>query len=203
VGGIGRAGVVLLMARVTQRAIQIVVIVHVAVGALPRWNRVRPGQREAGAGVVECRIQPGSCVMALVAALREVRCHVVGIRGSLVVLQVTAHAGRGGQVVVVVDVTIGALPRRNCMHARQREPGAVMVERRIQPGSRVVALIAALRKVRRHVIGIRCSLVILQVTGHTSGAGEVVIVVHVAVGALPRWNCVHAGQREGCERVIE
>ena len=59
-----------------------------------------------------------------------------------------------------------------------------------------MALIAALREVRRHVIGIRRALVILQVAGDASGAREVVIVVDVAIGALPRRNRVHAGQRE-------
>jgi len=153
--------------------------------------------------VVESSIQPGSRVVALITALRKVRRHVVGIRGSLVILQVTAHAGRGGQVVVVVDVAVAALPRWNRVRPGQRESGAVVIERRIQPGGRVVALITALRKVRRHMIGIRCALVVLQVTGHTSGAGEVVIVVQVAVSALPRWHCVHTGEGEGCERVIE
>src|SRR5271157_3631695 len=100
-------------------------------------------------------------------------------------------------------MAIGALPRRNGMHAGQRESGAVVIERRIQPGGRVVALITALRKVRRDVIGIRGSLVILQVAADAGRGGEVVVVVDVAIGALPRWNCVHAGQGESCEGVIK
>lgn len=115
----------------------------------------------------------------------------------------TGDAGGAGQVVIVIDVTIGALPRRNGMHAGQREAGAVVIEACVQPGGSAVAGAAHLWEVRRHVIGIRRALVVLQVTGHTSGAGEVVIVVNVAIGALPRWSCVHASQGEGCEGVIE
>ena len=99
--------------------------------------------------------------MALVAGLREIRADVIGIRRSLVVLQVTAHAGRGIEAVVVVDVAIGASPRRNRVQSSKGEPGAVVIERGIEPGAGAVALVAGLREVRRDVIGIRGSLVVL------------------------------------------
>ena len=83
---------------------------------------------------------------------------------GVVVGLVTTHAGRGGEVVVVIDVTISTLPRRHGVRAGQREPGGVVVEGCIQPAGGVVALLAGLREVRRHVIRIRRALEILQVT---------------------------------------
>lgn len=78
-----------------------------------------------------------------------------------------------------------------------------MVEGRIQPGGRVVALVAGLRKIRRDMIRVRRSLEIFQVTGDAGGAGQVVIVIDVAIATLPRWNRVHAGEGEGCRVVVE
>ena len=135
--------------------------------------------------------------------MRKARGNVTGIGCSLIVLKVTSDAGGAGQVVIVVHVAIGALAGWNRVRPSQRESGAVVIERRIQPGGRVVALITALRKVRRDVIGIRGSLVILQVAADAGRGGQVVVVVDVAIGALPRRNCMHAGQGEGCEGVIE
>ena len=58
---------------------------------------------------------------------------MIGIRRTLVILQVTGDAGRAVQVVVIVDVAIGALPRRHGVHSRQRERGQRMVKRRVRP----------------------------------------------------------------------
>jgi len=77
-----------------------------------------------------------------------------------------------------------------------------VVEGRIQPGGCVVARVAGLREVRSHVTWIRCSLIVLQVTRGTGRAGQVVVVVDVAIGALTRRHGVHAGQRESCQRMI-
>jgi len=71
------------------------------------------------------------------------------------------HAGGAGQVVVVVHVTIRTLSRRDRMRTGQGESGAAVVERGIQPGSRVVTLVAGLREVRAHVIRIGRALKIL------------------------------------------
>ncbi len=72
--------------------------------------------------------------MALVAGLREIRGHVVRIRGALIVLEVATHTGGRRQVVVVVDMAVGALTRRHGVQASEREAGAVVVECRVQPG---------------------------------------------------------------------
>ena len=51
-------GVVLHVARGARRVREGVVVVHVAVRALPRRSRVRPGQRESCAVVIERSIEP-------------------------------------------------------------------------------------------------------------------------------------------------
>ena len=71
--------------------------------------------------------------MALIARLGETRGDVIRIGRSLKVLQVATNAGRGGQVVVVVHVAIGTLPRRHSVQAGKREGRGVMVERSIRP----------------------------------------------------------------------
>jgi hypothetical protein len=182
---------------------QVVVVINVAIRALPRRHRVRSDQREAGGVVVECRVQPGAGAVALLAGLREIRRHVIGIRRALKVIQVAGHARRAGQVVVVIDVAIGALARRHRVQSRQRKPGAVVIEGCVQPGAGAVALLAGLREIRRDVIRIRRALEILQVAGHARRTRQVVVVVDVAIGALPRRHGVKSGQLKPSSAVIE
>ena len=73
---------------------------------------------------------------------------MVRIGRPLIVLQVTAYARVRRQVVVVVDVTVGALARRNCVQSGERKVREAMVERCIRPRSDVVALLTGLRKAR-------------------------------------------------------
>src|SRR5947208_60028 len=97
--------------------------------------------------MVESRIQPIGSVMALLAGLREVRGDMIRIGRALVVLQVAAHARGGGDVVVVIHVTVGTLPRRHGVQARQRKTGGVVIESCVQPRGCVVTLLASLREV--------------------------------------------------------
>ena len=96
------------------------------------------------------------------------------------------HARRAGQVVVIVDVAISAGTWRNSVQAGEREPGGVVIKRSIQPGAGAVALLAGLREIRRHVIGIGRTLEIFQVAGHAGRAVQSVIIVNVAIGAEAR-----------------
>ena len=120
------------------RAREVVVIVHVALRALHR--RVRPGQREAGRGMVKIRIQPRGCAVALLTGLRESGTDVVRIRGAIEIIQVAAHARRirAGQVVIAIHVTLHAL--HGCVGAGQGEAGGGVVKVRAHPRCRVVAL---------------------------------------------------------------
>ena len=122
---------------------------------------MRTGECEAGAGMIKDGVRPRRGVMARIASLREVRAHVIGIRCALIIRQVASHAGRAVQTVIVIHVAIGASPRRDRVQAREREPCAGVVERRIHPVRGVVTRIAGLREIRCHVIRIGGALEIL------------------------------------------
>ena len=103
------------------------------IGAGARRHRVQSGQREPSAVVVERRVHPVAGAVALLAGLWEVRSRVVGIRGSLEILQVARHAPGAVQSVVVVDVTIGAGTWWHGMQSGERKPSAVVVKLGVHP----------------------------------------------------------------------
>ncbi len=200
-GIIGR-GVILLVARVALRTIQRVVVADVAIRTLARGHRVRSGQGETRGRVVKLAMAPKHRIVAAFASGRESSMGNRSPRPSIILL-VAGITRRAIERVIVVDMAIGALPWRCCVRSGQRESGAVVVERRILPGTGVVARTASLREVRTHVVWIRRTLVILQVTGNTSRVVQIVVVVHVAIGALPRRHGMHSGQRKGSQRMIK
>ena len=201
--GTGCALEIRQMATHARRSGNAVVVVDVAVCALPRWHRVHPRERKSSGVVVECRVCPVVRAMALLACLRETRGDVIGIRRTLEILQVAAHACVGANCVVVVDMAIGARTRRYSVHSREREIRKVVVEGRIHPGAGSVALVASLRKIRRNVIGIRRALEIFQVTSCASRTGQRVVAVDMAIGALTWRHGVQSGQREAGRGVVE
>ena len=90
-----------------------------------------------------------------------------------------------GQVVIVVDVTLGALHRG--VRTGQRESGGRVIEGRT--ASRLVVLWHCWQVCGNpdsHVIRIGRALKIRQVAGDASRvrAGQVVVVIDVALGAL-------------------
>lgn len=66
-----------------------------------------------------------------------------------------------------------------------------------------MALITSLRKGGGGVVRIVRSLIVLQVTSNTRGAGEIVVIIEVAVGALARGHGVPAGQWKSHNAVVE
>jgi len=128
---------------------------------------------------------------------------MVEIGRVLEIRQVTRDASSRGQVVVIVDVAIGTETRGHCVGARQREVHHRVIEGRRRPGNRGMALRAVRGEVCRHVVGIRRTLKIFQVAGNAGRAGQVVVVVGVAVDALAWRNGVSAGQRKSYGAVIK
>ena len=78
-----------------------------------------------------------------------------------------------------------------------------MIEDGIRPRTRVVALIACLRKASRNVVGVGSPLIVLQMTRHAGRARQGVVIVHMAIHALTGWDSVQAGQGETRTVVIE
>ncbi len=132
-----------------------------AIGAGSWRYGVQARQREPRGVVIKRGVQPCAGAVALLAGLRKIRCDVIGIGRALEVLQVASHASRARQVVVTVDMAIGAGTRWHGMQAGEREAGAVVIKSGIQPGAGGMALLASLREIRGDVIGISCALEVL------------------------------------------
>jgi len=90
--------------------------------------------------MVEGRRIPGRRGMALLAILRKTQCYVVGIRRPLKILQVAGHAGRVGDVVIVIDVALDT--GHGGVSAGQWESCGAVVELGVEPGVHTVALLA-------------------------------------------------------------
>jgi len=195
-------GVILLVTGEARRAIQRVVIVQMAISALARRDCVRAGQRKARRGVVELAIGPPHSVVTTLACCRESRVgHRAGRAG--VVLLVTREARRTVQRIVIINVAIRALTRRDGVSTGQWEPGAGVVERRAQPSCGVMAGAASLRKICGRMVWARRTGIVLLMAPVTRGAVQRVVAVDMAVRALSRRNSVHSGKGKARLVVIE
>jgi len=191
-----RRGRVVVIGLVTTDARDIgdvVVVVDVAISTLTRRNGVGSGERKSRLGMIECRWLPGCSVMADVASLREAASYVIGIRGSLEILEMARNASTAGQIVVIVRVAIGARARRNGMSTRQREVDTGVVEGCRRPTCGGVAGVACCGEIQRFVIGIGRALEIFQVAADTGRAIERVVAVSVTIGTSARWHGVLPG----------
>lgn len=164
---------------------------------------VRIGQREAGGAVIKGGIQEGNGVMAIRAIRRGKRstgCGVHGIVRSLpatpvvgvqVALRVAAIGRLDRQIVVVVDMAIGAgihfSSGSQLMRIAEREAGGAVIKVRRGPGSCVVARGASGHREnvgRRGMRGIGSLLpggqVALRVAAIGRGNLQVVIIVDMA-----------------------
>jgi len=95
-------------------------------------------------GVVEGCSRPRGCGVAGLAGGRETCRRVIGIGGGLVIGLVTGEAVGRYRCVVVVHVTTGT--GHGGVLAGQRERSVVVVKRGRNPGGRVMADVALLRK---------------------------------------------------------
>ena len=175
----------------------VVVVVDVAVRALPRRHGMRSGQGERRLRVVErCRL-PGGRGVALLASRGETARYVIRIRGSLKILLVARNASRARQVEVVVRMTVRAGPRRNRMSARQRESHRIVIKFRIEPVVRGVALVAGSRVSEGDVARRRRFLEIRLMARVAHRGHDLELAVgRVLVAGIAIHRCVRAGQRE-------
>ena len=125
---------------------------------------------------------------------------MVRICRALVILQVTAHAGRVGQVVVPVEVAIAAL--QPGMRARDGETHRGVIETCWLPRSRGVAVLACLREPKRDVIRVGSFAKIRQVATHTSGWRSLVLAANMATRAIKRGMSSGKGE-PGNFKVVE
>lgn len=197
---IRRAVVIGLVAAYARRVGKAVVAIDVALRA-QRGGRVKSGQRPSCGRVIELAIGPENRVVAGLARRREAGCNMVHRNlGVVVIGLVASHAGRVGQVVVVVDVALRA--RRRGMEARQRPARGGVVELAIRPQNRVMTALARGWEAQRQVIYRRLSVVVVRlVAGHARRIRDFVIAVDVALQASH--GCVEAGQRPSRRGVVK
>lgn len=201
VSWIVRSGIIRLVARVTQSAIERIVVVLVAITAQAWRHRMRTGQGEPSGGVVEGSIRPGDSVVARRTGRWEAAVrHRTGC-GPIVRLVAAVTGGRQ-RGEVAVGMAIRASSRRHRMRSRQWERGVVVIEGRIAPLHRVVACLACRWEPGvRHRTGCACE--IFLVTRYAKGAVQRVVVVDVAIGAQPGRHCVRTSKRKSGARVIK
>jgi len=200
------AGIVIAMAA---RALEYRVVpsVNVTRGALAVGVAV-VGWESRVLRVIEC----GSSPRARSVAGRALRCReehrilsrrVRRVCGAIVVALVARNAGIAGQVVIVVDVTIGAHSRGNGVHSGQGEAGVVVIKGGICPVNRVVAGFARRGESGGCVCRVSRSGVVLLVARVTKCAIQRIVVVDVTIGTGAWRYRVRVGQRETCRRVVK
>jgi len=181
-----------LVAGNAERAVQLVVIVDVAIHAGSRWNGMRARQWESSLRVVEFGVGPLHGVVTLLAGSRKSR---VRHRTDRVVeiLLMARNASRIRDVVVVGAVTVRARPRGHGVRTGQGKRGFGMVKRRRLPCRSRVAKFATLRKAARHVVGIlRAGEIALVASDACPGRQVVAAKFRVmAIRALPRRHGMH------------
>ena len=189
-----RLGVVVirLMAGRARGVRKVIVVIDVAQGALRR--RVRARQRPARRRMVELSICPQNCVVTAGAGRRKAQGNVVDRRLRVVVIRLVArYAVCIGQFVIIVDVALRA--RRRRMEACQRPACAGVIEFAVRPENRIVASFARQRESKRDMVNGRLRIVVIRLmTGCASRAGQVVVVVDVALRTLQ--SCMRTRQRE-------
>ena len=126
-----RVVVVILMATDATGVRDAVVVVDVAIRALPRRHGVLASEGPPGSRMVKGAVHPVDSVVALLAGCGEVCPDVINRRLRVVVVILMATDASGVcNVVVIVDVAIGALTRRHGVLSGQREAGLRVVKAR-------------------------------------------------------------------------
>lgn len=176
---IGRALVILLMAPVAVGGQGRVVIVHVTVHA--RNGGVRTGQRERCVVVIEAGVGPRCGAVTDVACGRKTDLGVVRVVGVVVIgLMATDASGVGaGQLVVAIHMAL--LAGHGEVETGQGPASGRVNEATAAPIGRRMALVAGGREAGLNMVWVRGAVEIVQVAGDARAAGQLVVVVHVAL----------------------
>ena len=150
-------------------------------------------------GVIKGRAQPTGGGVTRGAGCGEAGGYVVRIVRGRVVSLMTGIAVCRQTGVVVVHVALCA--RHLEMEPGQREGCRVVIESRRNPCRGVMAHVALLRETGCHVVWTLGGLEILQVTGYAESAGQLVVIVDVALTALH--GGVKASERPASAGVIK
>jgi len=182
-----------IVAAVAARALEHGVVARICVARGANTVCVSMGDREwCVLRVIECRPSPGGGVVAVLAGSREeLRLRGMAGVGGVVVVGLMATDTRGWQRrVVIVDMAVGAHARRHQVRTGKGEGCVAVIERRVCPDDGVVAEFARSRESGRTVRRIVRASVVVLMARIAEGAVQRIIVVDMAVRALPRWNGV-------------
>lgn len=126
---------------------------------------------------------------------------MVGVGRAVVIVLVAAHARPGGELVIVVDMTLRALQRR--VRTGKRKTSGCVVERGIGPVRGAMARLTGRGEARGSVGRIIRGAVVVLVASDASriGAGQRIVALDVALLTLQRG--MKAGQWEAGSGVIE
>ena len=190
-----RAGEIGLVASYARPTRQVVVVLLMAIRALPRGHRMHPRQGETGHAVIELPVRPGNRVVARLATRGEAL--VRGAGRVIEILLMTRNTSRACEVEAVVDVAIRAGPGRNRVPPSHRESHRIVIELRIQPVVRPVALLARSRIPEGDVVrGDRLLEVRLMAGIARSGHDLEFAVGRVLVARIAIYRGVSASQGE-------
>jgi hypothetical protein len=122
----------------------------------------------------------------------------------LKILQVARDAGSLSQVVVVVNVAIGARARRHSMCTCQGKPSQCMIKAGIQPIIGRVARLASSRKFSGYVVGIlgRLQIFLMATQASRRHSGEIADCA-VLVAVVTSCGRVRAGERKAVHVLID
>lgn len=137
--------------------------------------------------------------MAELTVLREAARCVIGIVGSLIILQVAGVARRGQRRVLSARMTL--LARGRGVRAGQGELSSAVIEFRAQPLRGGMAELTSLRETGGDMIGTGGGLVVLQMAGNAIRTDVGVVAIGMTLKASDRAVC--SGQRELGQIVIE
>lgn len=124
-------------------------------------------ERETGPAVVEYSSRPLPCAMASLAISGKACCRMIGIGGLIVFCQVAADTG--GIQTRVSSIDMAGRTVHIDVSPSERESRRCVVKRGARPGCSGVAQCTIAWEASRRMVGVRCGVIAIQMTGRTIG----------------------------------